>query len=144
MALTETLRDTFNDNTVGTVKWPNNYNTAGAVPTEVGGRARVDCGTGFSAYASDTAYTLEDSHAWVRMFPPAAGGAATEAWAQLLVTSSTSGTDAIFEVNAVTGLLTMAVRVGFVDGGAVSIAYDSTNHAWLRIREDSEIGSAHV
>src|SRR3546814_20770439 len=71
------------------------------------------------------------------MFPPAAGGAATEAWAQLLGTSSTSGTDAIFEVNAVTGLLTMAVRVGFVDGGAVSIAYDSTNHAWLRIREDS-------
>src|SRR3546814_13199339 len=71
------------------------------------------------------------------MFPPAAGGAATEAWAQLLVTSSTSGTDAIFEVNAVTGLLTLAVRVGFVDGGAVSLAYDSTNHAWRRIREDS-------
>lgn len=137
MALTETLRDTFNDNVVDTTKWPNNYNTAGAVPTEVGGRARVVCDTGFSAYASDTAYTLQDSHAWVRMFPPAAGGAATEAWAQLLITSSTSGTDAIFEVNAVTGMLTMAVRVGFVDAGAVSIAYDSTNHAWLRIREDT-------
>src|SRR3546814_9814993 len=78
------------------------------------------------------------------MFPPAAGGAATEAWAQLLGTSSTSGTDAIFEVNAVTGLLTMAVRVGFVDGGAVSIAYDSTNHAWLRIREDSGRSEEHT
>src|SRR3546814_14352831 len=32
---------------------------------------------------------------------------------------------------------TTLFRSGFVDGGAVSIAYDSTNHAWLRIREDS-------
>lgn len=138
MPLTGELRDPFSDNVVDTTKWPNNYNTgAGGLPTETGGRARVVCDTGFSAYASDTAYTLEDSHAWVRVFPPAAGGAASEAWAQLLITSSTSGTDAIMEVNAATGLLTMAVRVGFVDGGAVSIAYDSTDHAWLRIREDT-------
>lgn len=136
MPLTETLLDTFDDNAVDTTKWPSNYNTgAGGVPTETGGRARVVCGTGFSAYASDTAYTLQDSHAWVRLFPPAAGGAASEAWGQLLIASSTSGTDVIFEVNAVTGLLTMAVRVGFFDAGAVSISYDATNHAWLRIRE---------
>jgi hypothetical protein len=138
MPLTEELRDTFNDNVVDTTKWPSNYNTgAGGLPTETGGRARVVCSTGFSAYTSDNTYTLADSHIWAEVFPPAAGGAATEAWAQLLITSSTSGTDAIFEVNAVTGLLTMAVRVGFFDAGATTLAYSSVTHRWLRIREDS-------
>lgn len=136
MPLTEELRDTFNDNTVDTVKWPSNYNTgAGGLPTEAGGRARVACDTGFSAYTSDNTYTLATSHAWVEMYPPAAGGATTEAWAQLLITSSTSGTDVIFEVNTVTNLLTMAVRTGFFDPGAATLTYDATAHRWLRIGE---------
>lgn len=137
MPLTQELRDSFNDNTVDPVKWPNNYNTVGALPTETGGRARVDCDTGFSGYASDTVYTLAGSNARCRMFPPAAGGAATEAWAQLLVTSSTSGTDAIIEVNAVTGDITFANRTGFFDPGAAVLTYSAVDHAWLRIREDA-------
>ena len=136
MPLTEELRDTFTDGVVNTVKWPSNYNTgAGGLPIETGGRARVVCDTGYSAFTSDNTYTLADSHAWVQMFPPSAGGAASEAWAQLLITSSTGGTDVIFEVNAVTGLLTMAVRVGYFDPGAVQIAYDPAAHRWLRIGE---------
>lgn len=136
MPLIEELRDTFTDGVVDTIKWPSNYNTgAGGLPTETGGRARVPCDTGFAAFTSDTTYTLAASHAWVQVFPPAAGGAATEAWAQLLITSSTSGTDAIFEVNAVTNQLTMAVRVGFFDAGATTLAYDPVAHRWLRIGE---------
>lgn len=136
MPLTEELRDTFDDGTVDTVKWPSNYNTgAGGLPTETGGRARVACDTGFSAFTSDNTYTLADSHAWVETYPPTAGGAATEAWAQLLITSSTSGTDVIFEVNAVTGDLTMAVRTGFFDPGATTLTYDPVAHRWLRISE---------
>lgn len=138
MPLTGELRDSFNDNTVDTVKWPNNYNTgASGLPTETGGRARVPCDTGFAAYASDTIYTLEDSNARVRIFPPADGGAGSEAWAQLLVASSTSGTDAVIEVNAATSNITFASRVGFTDAGAVTLIYSSTNHAWVRIREGS-------
>lgn len=136
MPLTQELRDSFNDNTVDPVKWPNNYNTAGPLPTETGGRARVDCDTGFSGYASDTTYTLAGSNARCQVFPPAAGGG-TEVWAQLLVTSSTAGTDAVMEVDVASGNLTMANRVGFFDPGAAVIAYDSVNHAWVRIREDS-------
>lgn len=137
MPLTGELRDNFDDNTVDTTKWPNNYNTAGAVPTETGGRARVDCDTGFSGYASDATYTLQGSNARCRMFPPAAGGAATEAWAQLLVTSSTGGTDAVIEVNAVTGNITFANRSGYFDPGATVLTYSAVDHAWVRIREDS-------
>lgn len=134
MPLTGGLRDNFNDNSVDPVKWPNNYNTVGSLPTETGGRARVDCDTGFSGYASDTTYTLENSSARCRVFPPAAGGG-TEVWAQLLVTSSTSGTDAVMEVDVASGELTMANRAGFSDPGAAVIPYDPVDHAWCRIRE---------
>jgi len=138
MPLTGELRDSFNDNVVDTVKWPNNYNTgASGLPTETGGRARVPCDTGFAAYSSDTVYTLQDSNARVRIFSPADGGAGSEAWAQLLVASSTSGTDAVIEVNAATSSITFASRVGFTDAGAVTLVYSSTNHAWVRIREGS-------
>ncbi|MDT0387808.1 hypothetical protein [Streptomyces dubilierae] len=136
MPLIEELRDTFDDGVVDTAKWPSNYNTGpGGDPIETDGRARVVCDTGFSAFTSDNTYTLAGSAAWVETYPPAAGGAASEAWAQLLITSSTSGTDAIFEVNAVSGLLTMAVRTGYFDPGATTLAYDSTAHRWLRISE---------
>lgn len=135
MPLTEELRDSFDDNIVDTAKWPNNYNSgAGGLPTETGGRARVACDTGFSGYASDQAYTLADSNARCQVFPPAAGGG-TEVWAQLLMASSTSGTDAVMEADTATGNLTMANRVGFFDAGAATIPYDPVAHAWLRIRE---------
>lgn len=136
MPLTGELRDSFNDNTVDTVKWPNNYNTgASGLPTETGGRARVPCDTGFAAYSSATIYTLQDSNARARIFPPADGGAASEAWAQLLVASSTPGTDAVIEVNAANGTITFANRTGFSDPGATTLLYSATNHAWVRIRE---------
>ncbi|WP_329336063.1 hypothetical protein OG252_13025 [Streptomyces sp. NBC_01352] len=136
MPLTEALVDTFSDGVVDTTKWPSNYNTgAGGPPTETGGRARVPCDTGFAAFTSDNTYTLAGSHAWVQMYPPAAGGAASEAYAQLLITSSTAGTDIIAEVNAVTGDLTLASRVGYVDAGATILTYDPVAHRWVRIRE---------
>jgi len=131
MALIGTLRDTFNDNVVDPTKWPDSYGTF----SETGGRARVACDTGFNAYATAEEWTLEESEARCQLFPPAAGGAAAEAWAQLLVTSTTAGTDAIIEVNAATGVLGMAVRTGFFDPGFTSLPYDPVAHAWLRIRE---------
>lgn len=136
MPLIWTLRDTFTDGTVDPVKWLNNYNSGlGGPPVETGGRARVWCTTGYAAFASAAAWTLDESSTWVRIFPPADGGAATEAFAQLLVTSVTAGTDAMIEVNAATGLLGMAVRVGYFDPNLVTITYDPDAHAWVRIRE---------
>lgn len=131
MPLIWTLRDTFSDNIVDPAKWPDSYNTF----SETGGRARVACTTGFSAFATDPIYTLEESAAWVRIFPPADGGAPAEAYAQLLVTSITPGTDAVIEVNAASGILGMGVRTGYFDPDFLSIPYDSDAHAWVRIRE---------
>lgn len=127
------LADDFDDNVVDAAKWPSSYGTY----SETGGRARVTCDTNYNAYASASGYTLEDSQARVQVYPPADAGATAEAWAQLLITSSTPGTDAIIEVNAATSQLTMAVRVGYSDPGLTSLTYDATAHAWMRIREET-------
>jgi len=129
------LTDDFDTPTVDTGRWPNNYNTAGALPSQPAGRARVPCGTGMAAYASAAAYTLADSHVHVQAFPPARGGATGDVYCQLLVLSSTAGTQIAFEINVATNLLLMAVHVGYADEGGAAIPYDPVEHAWLRIRE---------
>jgi hypothetical protein len=131
MALISTLTDDFNDGIVDPAKWPNSFGTY----SEVGGRARISCDAGFNAYSSALNYTLAGSSIYLRGYPPAAGGAATEAWAQILIKSSTGGTDLGFELRAITGELVMFSRTGFFDAGAVLIPYSPTAHAWLRVRE---------
>ncbi|UDM00080.1 hypothetical protein [Streptomyces longhuiensis] len=128
-----TLADDFNDGVTSPAKWPDSYESGGY--SETGGRARIACTTAYNAYASAEAYRLRESHVHVRMWPPAAGGATAEAWSQLLVQTATPGTDAVFEVSAVTGNLVMAVRTGYYDPAQVAITYDPVAHAWLRIRE---------
>lgn len=128
-----TLTDDFSDGSVDLVKWPDSYEPGGY--TETGGRARVACNTDYNAYASAEGYRLRESSVHVRVWPPAAGGASTEAWTQVLIQTQTLGTDAIFEVSALSGNLIMASRVGYSDAGQVAIPYDSSAHAWLRIRE---------
>lgn len=133
MPLLETASDTFDDNIINTSLWPNNF----GVVSETGGRARVTCDTGFAAYSSAKIYTLQNSYAFVRVFPPADGGAITDAYAQVIIRTTTDGTDVMAEVDMApaTPTLTMANRVGFVDAGATVITYDSTNHRFIRIRE---------
>lgn len=132
MTLVGTLQDDFNDNSVSSAKWPSSFGTF----SETGGRARVACDTGFSAYASAAAYTLQESHALCRIFPPALGGATVEAYAQLLVRTTTMGTDAGVTVERVSGRIFFASRVGFTDAGEVSLPYDPLQHAYVRIREE--------
>lgn len=135
------LKDSFDDNTVDTAKWPSNYNTAGAPPTEAGGRAVVPCGTGYAAYGSAYAWTLQGSQLSCRLYPAALSGATTECWSQVLIQTATAGTDVTVEYNAPTGTLAMAVRVGYNDPGYTAIAYDPVAHAYIRIREAS--GNLH-
>ncbi|WP_405888873.1 hypothetical protein OG762_36980 [Streptomyces sp. NBC_01136] len=125
--------DSFDDNFTDPALWPNSFGTY----SETGGRARVSCDAGFNAYSSALTYRLAESSMFLRVFPPAAGGATTEAWTQILIKQQTNGTDIGFEVSPLSGNLTMFSRTGFFDPGAVAIPYDPTGHAWLRIRETS-------
>lgn len=125
------LVDNFGDNAVDTAIWVNSFGTY----SETGGRARVSCDAGYNAYSSGLTYTLAGSSVYLRAYPPAAGGATTEAWAQVLIKSDVGGTDLGFELRTLTGELVMFSRTGYFDAGAVAITYSPTDHAWLRIRE---------
>jgi hypothetical protein len=128
-----TLFDDFADNTINTTKWPANYGTV----AETGGRARVDCDTGqWSAYKSGSIYTLTGSQVSARIYPPS-GDPGDGAYCSLLVTSATAGTDAGFLVDAGAGVIGVYLRVGFSDAGALFPTYNATDHAYLRLREDS-------
>ncbi|GFH36632.1 hypothetical protein [Streptomyces pacificus] len=130
------LVDDFDDGTVNTTLWPASY---GAIE-ESGGRGRIPCTTGYAAYWSASAYTLTDSHVQLQVFPPAAGGAVT-ATVSVLVLSGVSGRDAGFLLDTAGNAVGLYLREGFADPGAVFLTYSATDHAWLRLREDS--GTLH-
>jgi hypothetical protein len=127
------LTDTFDDGVRDPVLWAGSYGDI----VEAGGRARVPCTTAFSAYQSAAAYTLAGSQVACRVYPPAAGGAAVEALAELLVITSVGGVDGGFSLNAATGQLKLISRVGYADAAEVVLTYDPAAHAWLRLREAS-------
>lgn len=126
------LQDAFTDNVIGP-GWPETYGGS----TEAGGRAVVPCTTDYAAYASAKVYRLTGSQLACRLYPAAAAGATAEAWSQLLITTLTPGTDAMIEVNTALGELHCALRTApdYADPGFVSLPYDATAHAWVRLLE---------
>ncbi|MGW2170425.1 hypothetical protein ACWC1C_07815 [Streptomyces sp. NPDC001705] len=126
-----TLVDDFDDNAVNGTLWPGNY----GVYSEVGGRARVQCDPDYGAYVSAAAYTLAGSSAYVRIYPPAAGGATTTAYAQMSLLHSVEGTEIGAQINRVTGKLRCQSNVDYYDAAAIEITYDATAHAYVRISE---------
>lgn len=131
MPALETLVDDFDDGTINGTLWPANYGTC----SETGGRARVVCDPDYGAFASAAAYTLAGSHAFVRIYPPAAGGATEEAYAALLLLSGVAGTELAVRIDAVAGTLRCESNVDYWDGTATSLTYDPDAHAYVRIAE---------
>ncbi|GGV45772.1 hypothetical protein [Streptomyces spectabilis] len=132
MALIGTLVDTFNDNVIGP-EWGNSYGGA----TETGGRARLPCVAGqYSGYQTAKDWTLAGSSAYVQLpVAAAANGASTEAQTAFQIIQATAGTYLSININTVAGTIRFESNVGYTDGSAVSLTYNSSTHAWLRIRE---------
>jgi hypothetical protein len=128
MPLIETLQDNFDVDRLATL-WPSSYGG----PAVVNGRVQIATDTNYNGIQSDATYTFNGSFLFVQAFMCAAGGATVEAFVEILIQSGTGGTDIQFGYNAVSGNLTMANRVGYNDGGAVNITYNSTTHRWLKI-----------
>ncbi|MEU5908899.1 hypothetical protein ABZ780_31605, partial [Micromonospora sp. NPDC047467] len=126
-----TLVDTFDAGTINTSLWTGNYGTV----SQVGGRARVACASTYSAFASAAAYTLAGSSVYIRVYPPAAGGATTSAYALLAVLSGTDGTEAGVMLNAATGKIRFQSNTAYWDAAAVELTYDPVAHAWVRLAE---------
>ncbi|MFJ5156305.1 hypothetical protein ACIQCF_33055 [Streptomyces sp. NPDC088353] len=131
MPALSTLIDDFAAGTINTSLWTGNYGTV----SQVGGRARVACTTAYSAFASAAAYNLAGSSVFIRVFPPAAGGAATSCYATVYVNAGTAGTEAGFSFNALTGRLRFNANVAYWDDNAVELPYDPVAHAYVRLAE---------
>jgi hypothetical protein len=123
------LVDNFDDNTIDTVKWPGNYGTV----SETGGRARISCDTSYNAYVSAATYSFDSM--LCRAYPAAAAGASSNAYLSILVysTGQAAGTDIGFTIDTVPGTLSLLNWSGYYDPSAVTLTYDPTNHAWLRL-----------
>lgn len=136
----ETLTDNFDDNIIDNTKWSQTYPDSGVLaPSETGGRARVPCGAAdYAAYLSKNEWTLKDSYAFVRIYPPAKG-TATDAYASMALNSATApeGTTLSISCNTGTGKIRFSHNVDYWDNAAVSLDYNATTHAWVRIREAS-------
>lgn len=130
MAGIATLHDDFDAASIDLGRWPG----AAGEASQTGGRARIECGTGFARFVSAGAYTMEDSSVSVRAWP-AENVAASQAWTQLVVMSSVDGTDLCMEMDAISGNLNLFVRFDYWDEFGESVAYDPDEHAWWRIRE---------
>lgn len=125
------LADNFDDGSVDTSLWPGNYGDV----AEVGGRLRIDCDVSqWSGAKSAERYFLTGSAVHVQAWPPAAGGA-TVAYLSVLVTTTTPGTDAGFNIDAASNGIAFLSREGFSDPDAVFATYSPTDHAWLRLSE---------
>jgi beta-mannanase len=127
----QTVSDDFNG-AVGSI-WTAN---SGGV-SSVDGRGRIPVGTGFESFQTAATYTILGGSAFARLYPPAAGGASTDANLGFVINSTTSGTSLSITINQVAGTIKFASESGFFDAAAVSITYNSTSHAWVRIRESA-------
>ncbi|WP_281155175.1 hypothetical protein [Streptomyces sp. HYC2] len=131
MPAVATIVDNFDAGTINTSLWTGNYGTV----SQVGGRARVACTTDYSGFQSASAYTLAGSSVYVRVYPPAAGGATVDAWAQVKCLSGTAGTEIGFLINAATNKIRCVSNVAYWDATAVELTYDAAAHAYVRLSE---------
>lgn len=129
--LVGTLTDDFDDNSVNATKWPDSYGS----PVESGGRARVPAvAAGWASYVSAASYQLTNSALFARIYPPANTGA-TSSYAQLGITTTTSGTAAAIGIDSATNQIGFTSWVAWDDPGGVYETYNPATDAWGRIRE---------
>lgn len=122
--------DTFTDLT----GWPGSY---GSARTVVAGRARVTSDvvpnyTGLER--TNGPLTGNNILVEVPTVAPATGvttgGAFTGLWLQ---SATTAGTRLGFRYNAVTGVLSCAVQVGYDDTSTTDLTYSATTHRWWQV-----------
>lgn len=121
--------DTFDDTSLS--KWPQKYGTASVV----NGRCRIACESGYSGIKTANAWSIRGSTLSAQVFPPAQGGALTDANVSVAVDSSTNGTSIGVGINMVSNTISFFNNSGYYDGAAVSLPYDSTQHRWIKIQE---------
>lgn len=132
MALLQTLTDNFDDNSVNTAKWPNNYNNGGNTLAETGGQGVITLdGTtfGYSAYYTSVTYDLTGSFALIKA--PTVPSNSTSAQAYIKLAKDASNYVVLGKTS--TNLYMQRTLAG-VDS-TTTTTYNSTDHLWWRISE---------
>lgn len=133
-SLFEYFFDDFDDNSINTAKWPNNYGPP--TPTEVGGRARIPCGTDYAAFESAYTHKISGSSVYARIYAPAKS-TGTDVYVAMSLQNQVApeGTNISISINVGTGTIRFNSNVGYWDNNAVQATYNASTHAWVRIRE---------
>ena len=103
--------------------------------TLTGGRARIIVDSGYHSLMTANSYTLADSSVHARLYPPARGGASTDANLGMSVNSLTAGTSVGILINCAKGTIVFSSNTGYYDRNAVRLRYDPIAHAWGRLCE---------
>lgn len=129
--VTSSVIDNFDDNTIDTSIWPDNYGTT----SEVGGRARVACSSAnYAGYQTDDLYRFDGIVIEVPTWPTRAGAVGECYFAVWFAsTGQPAGTHAGFLVDYITGNIHFANRVGYTDAGAPTVPIDPVAHRWFWI-----------
>jgi hypothetical protein len=132
------LLDNFNDNSIDTGNWPNNftYGDASATYAETGGEAKITfptAGTGSGAGFQSALLDATNSFAYVKVTE--VGSVSTNAKTMLVLELDSNNSVQIVQRN---GSLHFYKYVAGIETDVVSaITYNSSTHAWWRIRENS-------
>lgn len=124
----ESLVDNFNDNSTSTVLWTN----FGA--TETSGQLQMSSGltAQYQGYTSKKAYKLTSSYIYIQLVD--AGNQALVSWEVIPVQAYIDSNNGLYWL-VTGGVLYARKEVAGVGSTVSSVAYNSTTHAWLRIRE---------
>lgn len=136
MALFETLTDNFDDNSIDGAKWDAYYDGGAGSVSETGGMAQLtpsaSTSPGYSTYDSLTTYDLTGSFVLVKVPQVQTANANTQTNFSLRVNDSNYFQ---FRVTDLTQVLYATKVVIGVEVNVATATYNSTTHAWWRIRE---------
>ena len=144
--VTPILSDDFNDNSIDTAKWATNVVSCcndTNVPVaetsqqlEIGPLLQNSSGFSYRGISSVNTYNFADAYAYVELVQ--ASAANTNAEARFSVCSDFNDCYRIYEsAGNLIGLRRTAIGRGAVETVLFSITYDTTDHRFLRIRNDS-------
>src|SRR6478672_579168 len=135
---TNTLIDNFNDNSTDGGLW-NTYGGAGTTVAETGGKLQLTTSTtpNYGGYFSGATYDLTGSSMYINL--ASISDLTLSALEVYFKYNQNSDTNSLFfNITATAGgTITAISRVASSNSTVATAAYNSTNHAWLRIREAS-------
>jgi hypothetical protein len=134
----QNLTDDMSSSATLATKWPVSF--AGFAIT--GGVATVDVSSSyFSGLVSSPIWCLNESYAHAKVVAAAANGGSFLGCEMVVIDSDVgdSSTNVEFFIDTAGNTISFNNNINFDDPGRVTITYDSTAHAWLRLRVSSGI-----